>query len=109
MKEKIQTLYDALQTNANADWSESSPNEEFQALANNAKAIFDSYDQQKRLENLGNFISVDDPNELIACLASLEAQAQIDDSVMADHVDEVQMIEACEFKFTVRSLLDSIG
>lgn len=109
MKQKIQALYDALQKSANADWSENNPVGEFQALAADAKAILDSYDQEKRLENLANVTSFDNHEELVACLAALEAQAKIDDSVMADYVDGVEMCEASEFSFTVRSLLDSIG
>jgi uncharacterized membrane-anchored protein len=109
MKEKIQALYDALQANANADWSENDPAGEFQILAEDAKAILDSYDQQKRLENLANFTSFDTQEELEAALVALEAQAEIDESVLADYVDGINMTEACEFSFTVGKLLDSIG
>ena len=63
--------------------------------------------KNQKLENLSQFLSYDAEVEL--ALSNLEAQALVDDTLMADYVDDVQMTEQFEFTFTVRDLLEHIS
>lgn len=62
-----------------------------------------------KIERLSQLLSYDDDSEVEVALEALEAQAKIDDSVMVDHIDDVQVAELFEFTFTVRDLLDHIS
>lgn len=102
MKTQLLELQAALIANANADWSENDPSQEFEALANQAGELV----KQLRVHNLSQFLS---GNEYVAdVLTLLEAQAEIDDSVEVEDLD-VTFVSAFEYNgLTVRQMLDMI-
>jgi hypothetical protein len=108
MKNQLQELHQALLDNVNADWSENSPEQEFQNLANMTEKLLKEYDRKQKLHNLSLFLSTDTEEEVEKALEALEKQMEIDGSVMVDNLEDVPITQANEFRFTVKELLDSI-
>jgi len=114
MKNLIKELTEfkeALNTNVNADWSENDPTAEFSTLAEQLQAIINKIpnEREEAIERLSHLIC-DDEDEYASmeeALQLLEAQSEIDGSVMAD--DIVMMWEKVEHTFTVAELLEEIG
>ena len=102
----------ALSINASADWSDSDPSTEFSTLATNLQLIINKLSLSEReevCERLSHLICDDEDNyaSMDEALKLLQAQAEIDGSVMADNI--VQMWEKVEYKFTVAELIEEIG
>ena len=108
---KLIELSEMLRTNVDADWSENDPSQEFSTLADNLQEIIDTIPnaRQDACERLSHLICDDEDRyeNMEGALQLLEAQAEIDGSVMAD--DIVMMWEKVEYSFTVDELLSEIG
>lgn len=100
---QLKVLLEALQTNANADWSQNDPAEEFKSLAEQLESIMNQKQTEKEriLSNLPNYICDDDIEE---AYEKLIAQSAIDGTVQAD--DIILIWEPLEFKYTVDQLLE---
>jgi hypothetical protein len=111
LRSKLQGLHEILLANAKSDWSTSNPSQAFEDMANNLKSIIDTIpdEREEALERLSHLICDDDDcyKDMEEALSLLEAQAEIDGSVMADEV--VMMWEKVEWTFTVDELLSEIG
>lgn len=108
---ELNEFKEMLHTNVNADWSENDPSTEFSALAETLSNIINKIPSEREecCERLSHLIC-DDEDEYASweeALQLLEAQAEIDGSVMAD--DIVMMWEKVEYSFTVDELLSEIG
>lgn len=77
--ERLTSLQEMLSANANADWSENDPAEEFKAMAEIVKGYLPT-ERDHQIDELGQLISDDNVEE---ALERLEAQAEIDGSVDA--------------------------
>lgn len=102
----------ALCANVNADWSENDPSAEFSTLAEQLQEIINKSipdERQEACERLSHLICDDEDRyaDMEGALQLLEAQSEIDGSVMAD--DIVMMWQKVEFSFTVDELLEEIG
>ena len=101
----------ALCTNVNADWSENDPSAEFSTLAEQLQKIIDTIpnEREEACERLAHLICDDEDSyaSMEEAIQLLEAQADIDGSVMAD--DIVMMWQKVEYSFTVDELLSEIG
>lgn len=101
----------ALCTNVDADWSENDPSAEFSTLAEQLQKIIDTIpsEREEACERLSHLICDDEDRyeSWDEALSLLEAQADIDGSVMAD--DIVMMWQKVEYSFTVDELLSEIG
>jgi hypothetical protein len=108
---ELREFNEMLRTNIAADWSTSDPSQEFSSLADKLQTIIDSIpnEREEALERLSHLICDDEDlyADMEGALKLLEAQAEIDGSVMAD--DVVLMWEKVEYSFTVDELLSEIG
>jgi hypothetical protein len=77
--ERLTSLQEMLNANANADWSENDPNEEFKAMADLITGYLPTH-RDHMIDELGQLVSEDDVED---ALNRLEAQAEIDGSVDA--------------------------
>jgi len=77
--ERLKSLREMLQANANADWSENDPNKEFKALAKIVKGHIPT-ERDLAIERLSHIICDDDVE---AAYDRLVAQAEIDGGVAA--------------------------
>ena len=110
LKELVE-FKEMLHTNVNADWSENDPNAEFSALAETLNGIINKVpsEREEACERISHLICDDEDRyaSMEEAIQLLEAQAEIDGSVMAD--DIVMMWEKVEWSFTVDELLEEIG
>ena len=101
--ERLTSLQEMLESNANADWQDNDPAEEFQALAKIVKGYLPT-DRDNQVDELGQLISEDDVSD---ALDRLIAQSEIDGSVSAD--DIVSIWQPFENDgWTVDELLDKV-
>lgn len=111
LAKELREFNEMLRTNVDADWSENDPSQEFSALAEKLQEIIDTIPdaRQEACERLSHLICHDEDEyaDMEEALQLLEAQAEIDGSVMAD--DVVMMWEKVEYSFTVDELLSEIG
>lgn len=88
--ERLESLHEMMQANANADWSENDPNEEFKALAEIVKGHIPT-ERDLAIERLSHIICDEDVE---AAYDRLIAQQEIDGSVDAcDYVTIWQPFE----------------
>lgn len=111
LRNELNEFKAVLCTNVNADWSENDPTAEFSTLAEQLQEIINKIpsEREEACERLSHLIC-DDEDEYASmeeALQLLEAQSEIDGSVMAD--DIVMMWEKVEYSFTVDDLLSEIG
>jgi len=64
--------------------------------------------EEERIERASHYLCEDDEFTIADQLALIDAQAEIDDNVMLDHVDNVIVWEKVEYSFTVSSFLDEV-
>jgi hypothetical protein len=111
LAKELREFNELLRTNAAADWSNSDPKQAFSSLAEKLQTIIDTIPDERAIacERLSHLICDDDDcySSMEEALQLLEAQAEIDGSVMADEI--VMMWEKVEWSFTVDELLDEIG
>ncbi len=70
--------------------------------------IIKGSERERMIEMAGHYLCEADDVSVEEQVALIEAQAEIDDTVFIDHVDDVIVWEKVEFSFTVRSFLDEI-
>lgn len=100
---RLTSLQEMLETNANGDWYENDPAEEFKALAKIVKGYLPTQ-RDHMVDELGQLISDDDVED---ALERLEAQSEIDGSV--DAWDVVSIWEPFENDgWTVDDLLGKL-
>jgi len=109
--EELNKLNEMLLANVNADWSENDPTEEFSALAVILTKIINTVpnEREEACDKLSHLICSDEDEyeDMEAALKLLEAQSEIDGSVMAD--DIVMMWNKVENSFSVDELLEEVG
>jgi len=71
--------------------------------------LFSSEKEDEKIKTASRFLCEDDEFSIADQVKLIEAQADIDDSVMLDHVDNVTVWEAVEYSFTVSKFLDEIN
>ena len=64
--------------------------------------------EDERIERASHYLCDADDITIADQLALIDAQAEIDDTVMLDHVEGVIVWEKVEFSFTVGEFLDEI-
>lgn len=111
LAKELREFNEMLRTNVAADWSVNDPCQEFSSLADKLQTIIDTIpdEREEARERLSHLICDDEDcyEDMEGALRLLEAQAEIDGSVMADGI--VMMWEKVEFSFTVDELLSEIG
>jgi len=112
LKKDLQDFLEALNENANSDWSENDPVDEFETLSIQLEGIINKPRfEEEAIERLSQMVSHTDaegnqksPAELLKMLAE---QSEINGEVRADEV--ATMWEPFENYFTVNELLEQIG
>lgn len=66
-------------------------------------------EEEKRIERASHYLCESDDMTMEGQLDLIDAQAEIDDSVMLDDVDGIIVWEKVEYSFTVRDFLDEIS
>jgi hypothetical protein len=112
LKEDLQAILEALNTNAKADWTENDPADEFETLATQLEAAINkSRSREDQVERLSHYTcGMDAEGEYVdtdVLLDALLKQAEEDGTVNAD--DVVTMWEPLESRYTVNDLLEMIG
>lgn len=64
--------------------------------------------EDERIERASHYLCTDNDTTIADQLALIDAQAEIDDTVMLDDVEGVVVWEKVEFSFTVGEFLDEI-
>lgn len=106
--DKIRELEEVLRTNANTDWSENDPNQEFLSLADSLKNYLPSR-RSMRLGKLREFVSIEDDSELEKMLDIIDKVEPKDIDAMVDYLEGFQITEQFEYTFTVKGLLQQIS
>lgn len=111
LAKELTQFNEMLRANVAADWSENDPSQEFSTLAETLQNIINTIPNEREdaCERLSHLICDDEDryDSMEAALQLLEAQSEIDGSVMAD--DIVMMWQKVEYEFTVDQLLSEIG
>lgn len=65
--------------------------------------------EEETVERASHYLCEPDDTTIAEQVALIVAQAEIDGSVMLDHVDGIMVWEKVEYSFTVDSFLEEIG
>lgn len=110
---ELENLNEVIATNQNADWSENDPAREFETLSYMVKAIIEKAngsipsERQLKLDKLDEFVCAEDNEDLERMLDILENHE--DPNYVTGWIDGIQMCEAFETSFTVKTLLQQIS
>jgi len=100
---QLKKFQDMLDTNANVDWTEHDPADEFKELSKRLGAIIPT-DGDNTIAQLGNYIS---DTDVAKAYRNLVAQSEIDGDVQADEIVLIWKPFAME-GWTVDDLLDRL-